>query len=80
MSQEIRLNIEAEGVKPEPQFKDWEIDDAVRTLVRAEEIKQDIELMAVIKPKLEKQAKAVLNASQVLYGTNKEGENTNDKG
>ena len=43
MSQEIKLNIEAEGVGEEPKFKDWEIDDAARTIMRAEEIKQDKE-------------------------------------
>lgn len=76
MSQEIRLNIEAQGLEPEPKFKDWEIEDAARTIMRAEEIKQDKELMALVAPKIQKQAKAAINAAKVLYGgKEKEGEN-----
>lgn len=74
MSQEIRLNIDAQGLEPEPKFKDWEIEDAARTIIRAEEIKQDKELMALIALKIRKQAKAAVNAAKVLYGE-KEGEN-----
>lgn len=48
MSQEIKLNIEAEGAEQEQKYKDWEIDDAARTIMRAEEIKQDKELMALV--------------------------------
>ena len=44
MSSEIKLNIDAETVKEE-KYKDWEIEDAARTIMRAEEIKQDEELM-----------------------------------
>ena len=73
MSQEVKLNIEAEGVGEEPKFKDWEIDDAARTIMRAEEIKQDKELMALVAPKLKQKAEAAINAANVLY--KKEGEN-----
>jgi len=46
---------------------DWEIEDALRILVRAEEIKNDAALMKKIQPKLEKMKKAVLNAADILY-------------
>ena len=72
MPQEILLNVEAKGNEPEPKYKDWEIDDAVRTLIHAEEIKQDEELMKIIAPKIQKCAKASVNAAKVLYG---KGEN-----
>lgn len=74
MSQEIKLNIEAEGVGDEPKFKDWEIDDAARTIMRAEEIKQDKELMALVAPKLKQKADAAINAAKVLYGKGEENE------
>ena len=74
MSQEIKLNIEAEGVGDEPKFKDWEIDDAARTIMRAEEIKQDKELMALVAPKLNQKADAAINAAKVLYGKGEENE------
>jgi len=73
MAQEIKLNIEAEGMQPEEKYKEWEIEDAARTLMRAEEIKGDAELMKLVAPKLQKTAKAAVNAAKVLYG--KEGEN-----
>lgn len=74
---EIKLNIEAETDKQEAEFKDWEIEDAVRTLIRAEEIKQDVKLMNVIKPKLQEKAlaaKKTLDAAEVLYGKEKNDE------
>lgn len=73
--QEVVLNIEAKGTEPEPKYKDWEIEDAARTIMRAEEIKQDKELMALVGPKIQKQAKAAINAAQVLYNeTEKKGD------
>ena len=68
MSQEIVLNVEAKGNEPEPKYKDWEIEDAARTIMRAEEIKQDAELMKLVAPKIQKQAVAAVNAAKVLYG------------
>ena len=68
---EIKLNIDAEPVQEE-KYKNWEIDDAVRTLLRAEEIKQDKELMALVAPKLKQTADAAANAAKILYG---KGEN-----
>ncbi len=60
-------------------FDEFEIDDAARTLLRAEEIKQDPKLMEAVKPKLEKQAKAVVSAAQILYG-NKDNTDSNQGG
>lgn len=40
-------------------FDKYEIEDAVRTLIRAEEIKQDSKLMAACSASLEKQKKAI---------------------
>ena len=74
MSQEIKLNIDAEGVGDEPKYKDWEIEDAARTIMRAEEIKQDKELMALVAPKIQKQVKAAVNAAKVLYGEGEKNE------
>ena len=78
MSSEIKLNIDAETVKEE-KYKDWEIEDAARTIMRAEEIKQDEELMKLVAPKIKKQAQAAVNAfnaAKVLYGENEnKGEN-----
>ena len=80
---EIKLNIQAENIeeKEEEKFKEWEIEDAVRTLIRAEEIKQDVELMKLVKPKLTEKAiaaKKVVDASEVLYGKDVKNENKGD--
>lgn len=72
MSNEINLKVQAQAPEPIEKYKDWEIDDAVRTLIHAEEIKQDEELMKIIAPKIQKCAKASVNAAKVLYG---KGEN-----
>lgn len=54
---EIKINVFQEPKKP--KYDEWEIKDAVRTLIRAEEIKQDKELMSFVAPELEKQSKAI---------------------
>lgn len=45
------------------KFDDWEIESAVRTIIEAEEIKQDAEKMKYVKPlleeKLQKTQKAI---------------------
>lgn len=61
------------------KFDRWEIENAVRTLIEAEQIKLDKEKMKYVLPLLEKQKKALDNASSaadVLYGIqeNKEKE------
>lgn len=78
MSQEVRLNIETQGLEPEPKFKDWEIEDAARIIIRAEEIKQNKELMTFVAPKIQKQAKAAINAAKVLYGEKEKEEEKNE--
>lgn len=80
---EIKLNIQAENIEEQEQekLKEWEIEDAVRTLIRAEEIKQDVKLMKLVKPKLEEKAiaaKKVVDASEVLYGKEVKNENKGD--
>ncbi len=47
------------------KYDEWEIDDACRTLHRAEEIKADSKLMAAVKPHLEKKAKAYKSLSEL---------------
>ncbi len=73
MSNEVNLKVSAEYPEDKPKYSDWEIDDAVRTLIRAEEIKQDPELMAFVNPKFQKKVKAANDAAKILYGQ-KQGE------
>lgn len=68
--QTLKINVSKEPEKP--KYDEWEIKNAVRTLVEAEEIKNNAELMAFVAPELEKQAKAVKSAAEILYGENKE--------
>lgn len=70
---------EKEEKKEFGKFDRWEIENAVRTLIEAEQIKLDKEKMKYVLPLLEKQKKALDNASSaadVLYGIqeNKEKE------
>ena len=55
-------------------IEEWEARDALRTIVRAEEIKQNKKLMQAVKPLLEEEQKAMLSAAEILYGKNKQGE------
>ena len=53
------------------KFDRWEIEGAVDTIIKAEQIKLDKEKMKYVLPLLEKQKKALDNASsaaEVLYG------------
>jgi hypothetical protein len=43
----------------------WKIEDAVRTLIRAEEIKRDKDLMEKLRPELEKQKVAIERVSSL---------------
>lgn len=70
--QSLKINISKEPEKP--KYDEWEIKNAVRTLIEAEEIKNNVELMALVAPELEKQAKVTKNAAEILYG-NKENNN-----
>ncbi len=73
MGNEFKIKVEQDNSKEiaDKQMQEWEIDDAIRTLIKAEEIKKDEKLMALIEPKLKEKAAAALNAVEVLY--NKKG-------
>ncbi len=62
----LKINVSQEPEKP--KFDEWEIKNAVRTLIEAEEIKSNAELMAFVAPELEKQARAAKSAAEILYG------------
>ena len=70
----------SEKVKQEKtkKYDEWEIKDAVRTLVQAEEIKQNKELMKLVIPELKKQSNAMEQAAKVLYGKNEKEEQQNE--
>ena len=74
---EIKINVSQEPKKP--KYDEWEIKDAVRTLIRAEEIKQNKELMSFVAPELEKQSKAIKSAAEILYGSDRKEEANNEK-
>lgn len=71
--QTIKVNIS--GDAPKPKFNEWEIESAAECLIRAEEIKQDAELMALVAPKLEKRTKAYKGIAEILYGKEENKEN-----
>lgn len=53
------------------KFDRWEIENAVKTIIEAEQIKLDKEKMKYVLPLLEEQKKALdkaLSAAEVLYG------------
>lgn len=76
-SNEIKINVSQEPKKP--KYDEWEIKEAVRTLIKAEEIKQDKELMVFVAPELEKQSKAIKSAADILYGSERMKEGNNEK-
>ena len=75
MGNELKIKVEQDNSKEieDKQQREWEVERAIDTLIRAEEIKKDKELMALVEPKLRKKAQAAQNAADVLYGK-KEGE------
>lgn len=74
MGNEFKIKVEQDDTKEraEKEYEKWEIEDAIRTLVRAEEIKADKEMMALIAPKLKEKAVATNNAANILYGKEEE--------
>ena len=66
----IKVEADSEKLQEKERERKWEVEDAVRTILKAEEIKQDAELMKYVKPELEKHTKAAINAAKVLYGEN----------
>ena len=73
--QTLKINLSKEPEKP--KFDEWEINSAVETIIKAEEIKGNTELMALVAPKLAKRVKATNSAAEILY-SNKEN-NTDGK-
>lgn len=61
MEIEIEMGKEKEDEK-DGEMKDWEIEHAACTLMKAEEIKNDAKLMAKVAPLLEKKKASVENA------------------
>lgn len=58
---------DAVAMRIQPKLADnWELEDAVRTLARAEEIKADDKMMAKIKPMIKKKVMSI-EALQKLY-------------
>jgi hypothetical protein len=76
-SNEIKINVSQEPKKP--KYDEWEIKEAVRTLIKAEEIKQNKELMVFVAPELEKQSKAIKSAAEILYGYDRKEKTNNEK-
>ncbi|MBQ8635341.1 hypothetical protein IJ425_04220 [bacterium] len=70
MGNEFKIKAEQDDTKEhaDKKYEKWEIEDAIRILVRAEEIKADKEMMALIAPKLKEKAVAINNAANILYG------------
>lgn len=70
MGNEFKIKVEQDNSKEieKAEYEKWEIEDAIRTLVRAEEIKADEKLMMIIAPKLKEKAIATNNAASILYG------------
>lgn len=59
--------VESPSISIRPKIADdWELEDAVRTLARAEEIKQDEKMMAKIRPMLDKKVRSI-EALKDLY-------------
>lgn len=66
---------EVAGPTKKKGYDDYELDDAVRTLVRAEEIRQDGKLLKAIQGRLDKKVRAVKSLAdlkQKKYEMNKD--------
>jgi hypothetical protein len=58
---------DSSSIRIQPKIADdWELEDAVRTLARAEEIKQDEKMMGKIRPMLDKKVRSI-EALKDLY-------------
>lgn len=83
--QTLKINFSNDIDKPKPKYEKWEIEHAAECLTRAEEIKQNPELMALVAPELEKKLKAQKGIAEILYGSTEtnsapaEKEGKNDK-
>lgn len=65
----MEVKIHAEPINTEEKKKEgydeWELECKARTLLEAEEIKQDSKLMEALKPYLEKKAKAISSIAEL---------------
>lgn len=77
--QTLKINISNDIDKPKPKYDEWDIKSAADCLLRAEEIKQDKELMALVAPELEKKLKAQKGIAEILYGKDEKKGDNNDK-
>lgn len=74
---DIKTASEKKEKKEYGKFDRWEIENAVDIIIKAEQIKLDKEKMKYVLPLLEKQKKALDNASsaaEVLYGNREQKE------
>jgi len=55
----IEIKVTTGDDKKKKAFEDWEVESASATLIRAEEIKQDKELMKLVNEHVEKKQKAI---------------------
>jgi hypothetical protein len=65
---------EAKPVK-ESKYDDWQVDDALRTILRAEEIQKDKKLMDLVAAKAKEQKEAldkIEARKEILYGDKKD--------
>ena len=77
--QTLKINISNDIDKPKPKYSEWDIECAVNSLIKAEEVKQDTELMALVAPELEKKLKAQKGIAEILYGKDEKKGDNNDK-
>ena len=75
MGNELKIKVEQDNSKEiaDKHEQEWKVQGAIDILIRAEEIKKDKELMALVEPKLREKAQAAQNAAEILY-SKKEGE------
>lgn len=69
------MNSEVAAEKPKLTIDSWEVDEALRTLIRAEEIKQNKELMELVTKKAAIQKEVtdnLVNRADKLFTTMKE--------
>lgn len=57
--------VESKGDKKKKEYDKWEIEDAYRTLKRAEEVKNTPELMKLISKEYDKDLKAIKSLSSL---------------
>lgn len=51
--------MKGEDAMKDGKYDEWAVEDAARTLIRAEEIKQDSKMMKLVSKQIKKQKKAI---------------------